>query len=514
MIDFLKQGARDPQLYVKYAKSYFNFAVGLEDSLKGQLGSKEIKLLELFANEINNSKRVEESVILKMLLNHKILDTSELKSFIQNEYGYSVQEETINSCVKNLNFTFIKEIKDNKAITVQEKYDIHVIEKSETKLSFDPEFATLLLNPIFYDFLQDNINYSIREYNRTYHKDKFDNGFVYYRKYSRKDVFRILNWDDNPIAQNVGGYMISRDKTNCPIFVTYHKDENISSTTKYEDGFLSNIEFEWMSKSKRNLKSPDVQTILNAENNVRLPLFIQKSNDEGIEFYYMGDIIPKINSAEETTMPDENGKPVSVVKIKFSMKYPVEDSIYEYITMSNIDILKKKTPESTSIQTEPYPFKILATDDIIQYKNCVPLYEISVAAGDFSETQVNSNTTWIQLPSPYKYSEDYFVCKVHGESMNKIIPSNSWCLFKKDPGGSRQGKIVLVQHVSIQDADYGSGFTIKLYESKKAVNEVSWHHESIILKPKSNDSHYQDIILQNDDLVDVKVVGIFVAILQ
>ena len=56
-----------------------------------------------------------------------------------------------------------------------------------------------------------------------------------YEKYKRRHIHRILNWDTNPVAQNVGGYKVSEDKTNCPIFVTYEKKEDISDTTKYED---------------------------------------------------------------------------------------------------------------------------------------------------------------------------------------------------------------------------------------------------------------------------------------
>ena len=57
------------------------------------------------------------------------------------------------------------------------------------------------------DFLMDSVNYSIRTYDNLYDNSKFYSGFVLYRKYSRKDVFRILNWTENPVAQNVGGYI-------------------------------------------------------------------------------------------------------------------------------------------------------------------------------------------------------------------------------------------------------------------------------------------------------------------
>ena len=97
--------------------------------------------------------------------------------------------------------------------------------------------------------------------------------------------------------------------------------------------------------------------------------------------------------------------------------------------------------------------------------------------------------------------------------MNKIIPNDSWCLFKKDSAGSRDGKIVLVHQNYIQDADFGNGYTIKLYESKKVVTEEGWKHLSITLKPQSNNLDYQELILEEDELTDLKVEGIFVEVL-
>ena len=276
MIDFIEHGSRDPQLFSKYSRSYFNFVEDLEDELKGLLDSRQRKLLELFANEINNSKRVEESIILKHLLNSGTLDIGTFKSFIKDEYSYVVSNETIDSCLNNLNFKFITENKDKKLSTVHDIYGISVVKKVGNKFIIDESFAKIIENPTALKFLLDNAEYAIQTFTKLFIESKFTEGFVLYRKYSRKDVFRILNWQSNPLAQNVGGYIISTNKDNCPIFVNYHKEESISNSTKYEDGFLNNSLFEWMSKSKRKLKSPDVTAILNAKNGLRLPLFIKK----------------------------------------------------------------------------------------------------------------------------------------------------------------------------------------------------------------------------------------------
>ena len=97
--------------------------------------------------------------------------------------------------------------------------------------------------------------------------------------------------------------------------------------------------------------------------------------------------------------------------------------------------------------------------------------------------------------------------------MNKIIPNGSICLFRKDTGGSRNGRICLVEHTDLQDADFGSCYTVKEYQSKKSHKSESWEHEKITLKPLSTNSDYEDIILEKDETNQLKVVGIFEAVL-
>ena len=85
--------------------------------------------------------------------------------------------------------------------------------------------------------------------------------------------------------------MSSPDKQNCPIFVKYKKDEKIADTMKYEDKFINNFTLEWYSKNSRTLKSGDViEIIKSSQNNMRLPLFLKKDDNEGLDFYFLGDL--------------------------------------------------------------------------------------------------------------------------------------------------------------------------------------------------------------------------------
>ncbi|PXY46757.1 DNA/RNA helicase domain-containing protein [Flavobacterium hydrophilum] len=159
------------------------------------------------------------------------------------------------------------------------------------------------------------------------------------------------------------------------------------------------------------------------------------------------------------------------------------------------------------------PFRMIPFEEVKPYVNSVPLVDITAAAGNFSDLQIHSDFEWIELPFNIAVKEGYFVCKIEGESMNKIIPNGSYCLFKKDSGGSRNGKIVLVESMNIQDADFGAGYTVKEYHSTKNTENDQWNHQTITLKPLSFNSEYYEIELKDDELEYLKVIGVFECVL-
>jgi DUF2075 family protein len=164
--------------------------------------------------------------------------------------------------------------------------------------------------------------------------------------------------------------------------------------------------------------------------------------------------------------------------------------------------MAKKTQELKSLDSY---ITLDAQDDEL---NTVRFYDIKAAASGFSPDQIG-NEKRIKLPSGIKAANNMFACQVVGDSMNLKIPNGAICLFKEDEGGSRDGKIVLVQHARIQDRDYGDGYTVKLYKSVKNIEGDQWHHKSITLYPMSEDSSYQPIELSDDELLELSVIGIF-----
>jgi superfamily II DNA or RNA helicase len=318
MVDFIEHGSRDPFLYVKYAKSYFNFAAQEESSLQSKLSPVEIKLIELFSNHVADAQRIEEVMILKALLLKGSIGHIEAEQMVYNKFGFHPGKGTIESCIRTINFEFIK--------TPQK-----IIVFDGVTIQFHADFLRLLQNSFFKLLFEDVLAYAEMMYNRSFDLKKFVDGFLLYQKYSRKDVCRILNWD-NDEQSTMYGYKVKN--ATCPIFVNYHKEEGIASTTKYQDRFVSRHEFEWMSRAKRTLDSKEIIAIKNYQASgghpgLRLPLFVKKNNDEGTDFYYMGDVTP--TAFEQTTLTTDKQKPLSIVRVNFSMNHPVEESIYHYL---------------------------------------------------------------------------------------------------------------------------------------------------------------------------------------
>jgi DUF2075 family protein/predicted GIY-YIG superfamily endonuclease len=154
--------------------------------------------------------------------------------------------------------------------------------------------------------------------------------------------------------------------------------------------------------------------------------------------------------------------------------------------------------------------------ELIPFENSVPLYSLKVAAGEFKFNESLPEEKLILVPDGVKITQDHFACKIIGNSMNKIVQDGQIALFKRSSGGSRNGLMVIVEYYDHQDLDYGSCYTFKEYYSQKTINEESWHHEKIILKPKSFDASYQDIVIDPNAINEkmFSVIGIFDRVIE
>jgi hypothetical protein len=140
---------------------------------------------------------------------------------------------------------------------------------------------------------------------------------------------------------------------------------------------------------------------------------------------------------------------------------------------------------------------------------------LRIAAGQFGDFQIPDPEAveWITPPEGIQPSMDVFAARVEGNSMNLIIPNGAWCVFRMNPAGTRNGKVVLAQLRDYSDPDSGGSFTIKRYESTKAAAPGGAAvNTRIRLKPESTSDKYNVIDISERD-EGVRVLAEFLRVL-
>jgi len=271
--------------------SYYKFLVKYEKEYKIRLSENEEKVIEFVSKKLANGKRIQELRMLKRMLAYA-RGSSKLGLFAglsedMKEYGKIVSQNQKENIVNVMTNEF-------PAGSGKKTYSQCVfIEDDGTDYKPTKTFMQMLLNDKFYEMLQELVEFGIRRYERNYKNTYKQTDLVLYQKYTYEDVCRLLNWEQNEVPLNIGGYKFDKKTKTFPVFINYDKSENISDTTKYEDHFIpgSRDRLIAISKSGRTLKSEDVQNFLKAkERGIQVELFVRKNKDDKIskEFYYLG----------------------------------------------------------------------------------------------------------------------------------------------------------------------------------------------------------------------------------
>lgn len=146
----------------------------------------------------------------------------------------------------------------------------------------------------------------------------------------------------------------------------------------------------------------------------------------------------------------------------------------------------------------------------LRWKEYLPVYSLEAACGAFGRGMAVEPQGWAKCPPGLKPDRNMFIARVSGRSMEPRLHHGDYCVFRANVAGTRQNKLVLVQHSSIADPDTGGSYTVKKYTSKKKYAEDgAWQHEEIVLKPLNPD--YSDIVIPNAEAEEFMVVAELIA---
>lgn len=312
LLDFLNHDSVDPQLIfgLTSLSNYHTFLQKVDKSYTVTLTEQESMFLSLVSQEMVSGKRDTELLVLEQLLNKGSVSYEDIESDIIKDGDY---EQVIN--ILDLSFF---------TPSTQNKFNNYVFLEHENGVSkFAANFRR---SDSFNNHLSQLIKLGLYKFNKYYKNRSPQSGMVINQRYGRKDMCKYFNWDSD-LTSTVYGYLSK--KNTFPIFVTYHKSEEISESTNYQDNFINNGTFSWMTKSRRTMNSKEVKLLQGyPANNLQISLFIKKEDAENDGFYYLGEVEPM--QFTQTVMGTETKH--DVVNVVFKLKNPVRDDIYNFLT--------------------------------------------------------------------------------------------------------------------------------------------------------------------------------------
>lgn len=145
------------------------------------------------------------------------------------------------------------------------------------------------------------------------------------------------------------------------------------------------------------------------------------------------------------------------------------------------------------------------------FRDILPVYSIHAACGKFGNNQdIEDPIGYVEI-SDRKLDDQMFVIKATGESMVPTISPDDYVIFRANPSGSRNGKIVLVELLSSTEPETQAKYIIKEYSSQKGTDG---HNTEIILK--SRNKNFSPISIKSSEGEDsqIKVIAEFIGIIK
>lgn len=315
LVDFATNDSTDP---VVLATSYRHFPELLHRTLKveNSITPDQAKFLDFLGNEVLGAKRIAETEILFELLKVESATLEHLDGVV-----VSLESETdrtlTESALRTLTFDFLTESERSRygsPPVVAEEGDLYRMnDELRSALAGDVDFSNEV-----HDILWAARAVIPRKYGEA-------GPFALGRQYSRKDASRLLRWRSN-MQGTIFGYKVDAATSTCPIFITYHKADNVIASTQYADELLDTRTLTWFTRSRRTLQSEEVKAIVS--NSVDIDVFAKKDDNDGTDFFYLGRAVA--GQHFQTDMQDKDGNTIPVVRVTLQFTEPISQGLFDY----------------------------------------------------------------------------------------------------------------------------------------------------------------------------------------
>lgn len=319
LADFYYHGSISPKVFVKNktVANYSEFLQKMGEDI--ELNNYENSILSFVTKELLSGKRVHELVLLNELLKNEPVDLASYEQLL-HQYGAYVNQDVLNSVENVLSLTFF-DVKHGKTTKKIQYGGENLIKMAENKTyQLNDKLKDSLKNPTFVRLLRDAVQTGLllsKEYQQ-------DQQFTLYQQYDRKDACRLLNWPLD-VSAPMYGYRVGEKET--PIFITYKKNDQNKRNAVYDNTLENGRSLRWYTRSPRHLDSPEVEKLLKTSD-MKLHLFVKRSDSVGKEFFYLGEAEIQKNSVKEEKI---GSKKKAAVGMNLTLKHPLATKMYELL---------------------------------------------------------------------------------------------------------------------------------------------------------------------------------------
>lgn len=314
LLDYLKyDGSPNPIKFIDRKKTYLGFLAKVErdDYLKNLLTNLDF---ENALKELSSKlpiKRIHEFSIIKYLLDHDEISHEEAKMEIL-KYVREVDDDSIWHAFECLNQDYYD--------SIQKKNKLKLVNYIDGRLYKTEEFANIINNSEFRQYITDIVNYGIIRYEKEFKEDYYGvPHFKLYEQYQMIDAALLSNY--RKIHSSFRGTGLLRNDKEYFLFVDLHKEEDVKESINYKDEFIDQSYFQWETPNSTTQTSDRGKDIIfNNDRGVNLHLFIRKYREID------GKSEPYIYIGKGNTVEYSGEKPITV---KLELENEVPASLYD-----------------------------------------------------------------------------------------------------------------------------------------------------------------------------------------
>lgn len=318
LIDFRVYNSIDPKIIFRYQNQsnkimYNNYYELLKchDDIAATFSDNSLAYLNYITQELLFAARPDELFVLLNLVTG-CNDENLIYANLASQYGVQLSGQ------KQIAIRNILTLATSNAL--QKKYSVNLLNVDDNQFRLSNDFSLNLENTSFKALVLQTIKLGL-SYFEGYKSITKDNDFILYNKYSRKELVRLLNVNLS-METSIYGYRIIANSV--PIFITYKKISANQMNAKYDNIFLNSQDMVWYSRPYGATISPELMKIINyRDNNLKIMIFLKKSDNEGGEHYYLG--LADIHSYQEKALDNKR-----VMQFILRLTTPLLDSYFDY----------------------------------------------------------------------------------------------------------------------------------------------------------------------------------------